>query len=403
MIDVNQAKNLVIRSSKPLGTISVSVTNSEGYVLAEDLESKTDLPLFNNSAMDGFAVNHSDTLSAGAKSYVKLPVVGIIKAGDSHRLELKTGQAAKIMTGALVPEGADTVVRKEHCTEEEGILILRNKISSGQNIRYRGEEIKKGAIGLNKGTFITPSAIGFILELGYREIKVYRQPKLSLLVTGEELLGLDQELEPGKIRDTTSHSLGAAIKKEYADLIHVDRVKDSYDEIKRRILSHIEQADIIIITGGISVGDYDYIKDILKDIGVKKVFWGVSQRPGGPLYFGQYNEKLVFGLPGNPASSLVCFYEYIRPAILKLRGKENCFMTRIEAVLSETIEKKAGKTHFIRGVLELRENNYSVRSAGEQGSHMLRSFALSNCFIVFPKDKICLEKDQTVEVDIIPD
>jgi len=403
MISVDEAKKLIIKNSKTLNTIYLNVTECEGYVLAENLKSKLDLPLFNNSAMDGFAIKHSDSLNSSINRPTKLSIVKTIKAGESPRIKLQSGQAAKIMTGAVIPEGADTVVRKEDCTADENYLMLNQKVPSRQNIRYKGEEITKGAIGLKKGVVINPAAIGFILELGYKKIKVYGKPGISLLVTGEELLDVNEKLKTGKIRDTNSYSLSAAIKKENADLISADRVKDSYQEIKRKISSSLKQSDVLIITGGVSVGDYDYIKEILAEIGVEKIFWRVSQRPGGPLYFGISNNKLVFGLPGNPVSSLVCFYEYIRPAILKLIGKEECFLTEIESVLLEDIKKKSGKTHFIRGMLELKDNKYLVRSAGKQGSHILMSFALSNCFIIFPEEKTRLKKGQKVSVHLLPD
>ncbi|MGH7884588.1 MAG: molybdopterin molybdotransferase MoeA [Thermodesulfobacteriota bacterium] len=401
MINVGKAKKLVIKNSKPLDAISINVIESDGYVLAEDLKSKVDLPLFNNSAMDGFAIKHADSVDAAIKNPLKLQIIATIKAGDSPKIRLKKGGAVKIMTGGMIPKGADAVVRKEDCSETSGYLILKQKIPSGQHIRYKGEEIKKGALGLKKGTAINPAAIGFILELGYKKIKVYRKPKISVLVTGEELLGLDEKLRAGKIRETNSYSLSAAISNQKADLIAVERVKDSFSVIKRKILFLLRQSDILIIAGGVSVGDYDYIKDILLEIKVKKIFWGVSQRPGGPLYFGVYKNKLIFGLPGNPASSLLCFYEYIRPSILKLTGKKEYFLTKIDAILSEDLKKKKGKTHFIRGIVELKNNIYYTSSAGDQGSHILKSFALCNCFIIFPEENTNLKKGEKVEVHLL--
>jgi len=402
MIDVNKALEVVIKKSKTLGTKRLIVAESEGYVLADDLKSKFDLPLFNNSAMDGYAIKHSDSLNADKKSSISLPIIKTIKAGDSDRLNLKSGWAAKIMTGALVPGGADTVVRKEDCTQDGDYLILTQKFPARQNIRYKGEEIKKGAIGLKKGTLINPAAIGFILELGHKKISVYRKPNISLLVTGEELLNPGEKIKPGKIRDTNSYSLSSAITKENANLVSALKVKGNYDEIKSNISSLLKYSDMLIITGGISVGDYDYIKDILNSLGVKKLFWGVSQRPGGPLFFGIYRNKLIFGLPGNPASSLVCYYEYIRPSILLLTGRKDFSLIRIEAFLTVELKKKPGKTHFLRGIVQSKNNGYQVSSAGEQGSHILRSFAQSNCFIFFPRKKSVLKKGEKVEVHLLP-
>ena len=402
MVDVEKAGKLITAEAKPLKTVSVNVTDSFGYVLGKSLKSRHNLPGFDNSAMDGFAVRHADTVSASAENPAKLKITRTIKAGDPLKLRLKEGEAAKIMTGSLVPKGADTVVRKEDCREDGCTLIVDHPVPDGENIRYEGEQIKKGAAGINKGALINPAAIGFILELGYSEIKVFRKPDISLLVTGEELLGPDEKLKKGKIRDTNTYTLHAAIDGEPANLKHINRIKDDYRAIRKSVSLGLKESDIVIITGGISVGDYDYIKNILAELGVEKIFWGVNQRPGGPLYFGKYRNKLVFGLPGNPASSLVCFYEYIRPAIQKRSGRQNFFLYKLIAELKTDLKKKPGKTHFLRGKLETVDGKNFVTSAGGQGSHMLKAFADANCLIVLNKDESLIEKGTEVEVHLLP-
>lgn len=400
---VEEAKRLILENTHTLEPTEISLTEARGYVLAEDIISTVSLPFFTNSAMDGYAVKSKDTREASESNPVSLKVKSIIRAGDFPNFTLSDREAAKIMTGASVPKGADSVVMVEYTEEIDGIVKIKRAVNPNENVRHEGEEVRNGEVALKSGVELNSASIGFIAELGVNKIKVYRKPKLALIVTGEELTGLDEELRPGKIRDTNSTTLQSALSEGLAELSFVGRAKDEVSDIEEKLRNSLERCDVLIITGGVSVGDYDYAKDVLKKLKVESVFWRVAQRPGGPLFFGKKDNILIFGLPGNPASSLVCFYEYVRPSLRKMIGKKNVFLLEIEALILEEIIKEPGKTHFLRGHMEKEGASFYVKSTGAQGSHILKSFALSNCLIVIPDDVTYLPSQSRVKVHLLPE
>jgi molybdopterin molybdotransferase len=402
MVSVEEAQKLVLDNTRLLDEIELSIEDALGLVLSADIISSANLPLFTNSAMDGYAVRSEDTVSASPENPVHLKVVRTVRAGDFPDFYVTSGQAAKIMTGAPVPDGADTVVRIEDADEEEGDLVLTGASEKGSNVRFEGEEIRSGEIALNAGVEITPAAAGFLTELGIKRVVVRRAPRVSVIVTGEELAGPEEEIKPGKIRDTNSITLKAAISGEKAEIVSSGRVADMRPEIEERIGKALGSCDALIITGGVSVGDYDFVRDILGGLGVEKIFWGVSQRPGGPMFFGRRKDTLVFGLPGNPASSLVCYYEYVRPALRRMTGKKNLFLHEEDALLMKPLSKKPGKTHFLRGYVSRGSEGSYVEASEVQGSHMLKSFAQANCLIVFREGDSYLPENSRVKVHLLP-
>jgi len=402
VMTVEEAKELVIGNTTVLETTEVLLGDSSGLVLAQDIISPIDLPLFTNSAVDGYALKSSDIIDAGQTGPVKLEAISTIRAGEYPSFSLGPGECAKIMTGAPVPKGADSVVMIEDTEEKEGILRIMKVVRPKDHMRFQGEEIQKGEVAIESGVELNPAAVGFIAEMGIKKIKVYRKPKLAVVVSGEELAGQDEDLAPGKIRDTNSIILSTVLSQDNTELLSVEHVKDEISDIKKKLIKAIERCDVVIITGGVSVGEYDYVKGVLEEIGVQRIFWRVSQRPGGPLYFGKKENTLVFGLPGNPASVLVCYFEYVRAALNKMIGKEDLFLFDFKALLSEEIKKSQGKTHFVRGYLYKDGDNYYVKPSGAQGSHMLKSFALSNCLIVVPKEVVSLPYLSEVNVHILP-
>lgn len=402
MVSVEEAQKLVLDNTRLLDEIELSIEEALGLVLSADIISPMNLPLFTNSAMDGYAVRSEDTVSASPENPIHLKVVRTVRAGDFPDFSITSGNAAKIMTGAPVPDGADTVVRIEDADEKDGNVILTGASEKGSNVRFEGEEIRSGEIALNAGVEITAAAAGFLTELGIKRVKVRRTPRVSVIVTGEELAGPEEEIKPGKIRDTNSVTLKAAISGEKAVLVSSGRVADRRPDIEEGIGKALGSCDVLIITGGVSVGDYDFVKEILGGLGVEKIFWGVSQRPGGPMFFGRRKGTLVFGLPGNPASSLVCYYEYVRPAIRKMTGKNNIFLHEADALLQNPVSKKPGKTHYLRGYVSRDGEKVYVKTSEEQGSHMLKSFAQANCLIVFREGDSYLPENSRVKVHLLP-
>lgn len=402
MVSVEEAQKLVLDNTRLLGEIELGIEDALGLMLSADIISPVDLPLFTNSAMDGYAVRSEDTGSASPENPVHLKVIRTVRAGDFPDFSITSGNAAKIMTGAPVPDGADTVVRIEDADEEEGNLILTGASEKGSNVRFEGEEIRSGEIAINAGVEITAAAAGFLTELGVKRVGVQRPPTVSVIVTGEELAGPEEEIKPGKIRDTNSVMLKAAISGEKAELVSIERVPDTRPDIEEGIGKALGSCDALIITGGVSVGDYDFVRDILGGLGVEKIFWGVSQRPGGPMFFGKYKDTLVFGLPGNPASSLVCYYEYVRPAIRKMTGKNDIFLHEADALLMNPVSKRPGKTHFLRGIVSSNGEGVHVTVSEEQGSHMLKLFARANCLIIFRECDSYLPENSRVKVHLLP-
>lgn len=403
MVSVEEAQKLILDNTNVLESVEVPLTEAEGLVLAEDIISPLSLPYFTNSAMDGYAVKSRDTKEANESTPVSLKAIGVIRAGDYPNFAIGDREAAKIMTGAPLPRGADAVVMVEYTEEGKGIVKVKKVVNPSENVRYEGEEIKKGEIALEKRTELNPASIGFITGLGIKKVKVYRKPKVALVVTGEEVVGLDEELKPGKIRDTNSITLSVVLSQEKTEFLFLGRARDELSDIEEKLKSGLKWCDVLIVTGGVSVGDYDYIKDALENLGVEGIFWRIAQRPGGPMFFGKCGYTLIFGLPGNPASALLCFYEYGRPALHKMLGKKDVLLVEIEAMLLEEIRKKAdGKTHFLRGHLEKEGDSFYVKSSGTQGSHILKSFALSNCLIIVPGNVTHLTSGSRVKVHLLP-
>lgn len=402
MIPVEEARRSILENTKVLESIEIPLTEAEGLVLSEDIISYVNLPYFTNSSMDGYALKSKDTKGANESSPVSLKIVGVIRAGDYPNFPINNKEAAKIMTGAPLPEGADSVLMVEYTEEEEGIVKIKRDVSPGESVRYEGEEIEKGEIALEMGAVLNPPSIGFLAELGIKNVKVYRKPRVALLVTGEEVIGFDEELKPGKIRDTNSLMLRAALLQEKAEFVSLGQAMDEIRDIEEKLIRGL-WCDALIVTGGVSVGDYDYVKDVFRNLGVEGIFWRVAQRPGGPMFFGRRNDNLIFGLPGNPASTLVCFYEYVRPALQKMIGKKDVFLVNVEATLLEEIRKKSdGKTYFLRGHLEKKDDSFYIKSIGTQGSHILKSFALSNCLMVVPADVTHIPSGSKVTAHLLP-
>lgn len=403
MVSTDEAIGLILKETGVARSAAIPLEESVGLVLSREINSPVNLPLFTNSAMDGYALRSVDTAGASMTSPVSLKIIATIKAGEPAALHIRSGQAAKIMTGAAVPEGADSVVRIEDVTEIGGRLSISSEVKRSANVRFEGEEIKKGETALPAGMLISPAVMGFLRELGLESVEAYMPPRVSLVVTGEELARRDEDMELGKIRDSNSVMLKAALSKDSADCVSAVTVSDNKTEIQSAVSSALESSDLLITTGGVSVGDYDYVKEVFSSLGVRQIFWGIAQRPGGPMFFGKKGETLVFGLPGNPASSLVCYYEYVRPAIRSMMGKKDIFLGEESAHLLNSVSKKAGKKHFLRGHVRTENGKRFVSTTGGQGSHMLKSFALSNCLIVLSEEDADKPEHSLVKIHNLPE
>jgi molybdopterin molybdotransferase len=304
------------------------------------------------------------------------------------------------MTGAPIPKGADAVVPVEETKREDGFVSISKAVSLGEYIRRAGEDVKKGDGILSRGDFIRPAEVGMLASVGRSFISVYQRPLVGILCTGEELVDVDGGLSGVKIVSSNSYTLAAQVKDCGAVPIQLGIARDRKEEIREKLRQGI-RADVLISSAGVSVGDYDFVRGALNDLGMKMVFWRVAMKPGKPLAFGTINGKPVFGLPGNPVSSMVSFEQFVRPSLLKMMGHRQLFRPVVEAFLKEEIEKRPGKRYFIRGFVSLEKDQYFVATAGEQGSGILRSMVRANGLIVIPEDQGIVRAGEKVRVQLL--
>lgn len=386
MIQVADALKIIAENSCKMPMTKIKVSKALGYVLAEAVYSPINMPPFRQSAMDGYAFTHG--------KLNQFEVLKTVQAGDFLDDEIKKNQAVRIFTGAFVPDGTDTVVMQEHTSVTDNLLEIERMPVAGANVREKGEQIKKGELVFDVNTVITPAAIGFLACLGITKMKVYEKPKVAILVTGNELVSAGKKLPKGKIFESNSVMLEAALKTIGINKTTVFKVKDSLKKTKIVIESCLSNFDVVLISGGISVGDYDYVKESLLKNGVTELFYKINQKPGKPLFFGRKENKLVFALPGNPASSLTCFYVYALPALKKMMGFEAIHLPEMKRKINTDFKNTSGKTLFLKGLYD----DEKVTVLESQSSAMLNTFSIANGLIVVPEDVTALEANDEVVV-----
>jgi len=393
MISVTEAQKKILDTVKSSGQVQIDIKKALGCVVSKNIFSPLDLPPFDQSAMDGYGIIADDYLNKKS-----IQIIGESSAGKSFHGKIESGQCIRIFTGAEIPGGADAVVMQEKISVNKNQLAIADQsFKPGQNIRARGSQIRKKELALEKGTVLNPAGIGFLASMGLKSVSVYNRPQVMIVVTGNELQQPGEKLSAGKIFESNAVTLSSALKKEGIENVKTLYVADNESKTRNVFLKAMKESDIILFTGGISVGDYDFVGTVLKKENVKEVFYKVKQKPGKPLYFGTKNKKYIFGLPGNPASVLTCFYEYVIPAIRKFSGYNHCLLQSIHLPLSETIQKKKGLTHFLKAVSDYK----TVTPLKAQESYIMRSYAEANCLILFPEDDDILLAGKNVEVHLI--
>jgi molybdopterin molybdotransferase len=401
LISVEQARRRILARIRPIGTEKIDILSAAGRVLANDIKSSLNMPPFDNAAMDGYAVISKDTKGASPEKPRVLKVLEDIPAGSVPEFRVTPGTASQIMTGAQIPEGADAVLIVEDTRRSGDKVEVLCGVKPKKNVRFAGEDFKKGGIILRKGTFLRPQHLNALAIQGIEEVPVYRRPKVVILSTGSELIDIRQPLRPGKIRESNSYSLFAQVLNLNAEPILSGIARDSKKDLRRHIASGLKKADVLLTSGGVSAGKYDMVKDVLMALGMKLHFWKVRIKPGKPLIFGTINECPVFGLPGNPVSSMVSFESFVRPALLKLMGRQDLFRPLVKAALTHKIIKRTGRREYQRGILEVRQGKLYVSSAGDQGSGNLRAMLSASCFIILPEEMKVAEPGQEVLVEMI--
>ena len=400
MISVEEALKTILEKIRPLDCENVPITSALGCVIGEDIVSGRTIPPLANSAMDGYAVVAGDTAFASKAKPVVLDVLEDVPAGKVATQPIRTGQAIRIMTGAPLPEGANAVVRVEDTEAQGGRVKILVAAAPGLDIREAGEDVKTGELVISKGTVLRAAEIGMLAALGRSYVSVHQRPVVAVVSTGDELAEVDETPGPGKIVNSNGYSLAALVLEAGGIPLQVGIARDNREDLLAKFHA-ASRADIVISSGGVSVGDYDLVKDIMAEIGSRIQFWRVAMRPGRPLAFGLLEGKPLFGLPGNPVSSMVSFEQFIRPSILKMRGYPGIYRRAVRAEMTEGYKKKQGLKYFLRARVELRDGKYVAALTGEQGSGILKSMVLANGLVVLPEDTTSVKPGDEVAVQLL--
>jgi len=399
LIPVETALDTILARVRQMGREKVDLLHALGRVLAEAVTSDRDHPPWNSSAMDGYAVREEDVRRASQQAPVDLVVVEEIGAGALPHKSVGSGQASRIMTGAPVPEGADAVIRVEDTRAQGERVLILQPVERGENFRPRGEDIQAGRVVLAQKTLIGAAEVGLLASVGRSHLLVYQRPRVAILATGNELADLGESLSANKIMNSNGYALAAQVIEAGGVPVLLGVAGDSPEALRDRLEQGLS-SDLVLISGGVSVGAYDFVKEVLEQMGATLTFWKVAMKPGEPLAFGTLGTKLVFGLPGNPVSTMVTFEQFVRPSLRKMQGHTLLFRTVIEAVLKERLTKKPGKTHFVRVVVEKLEDRYEVWTTGNQSSGVLTSMVKADGLLVFPSGAARIEKGERVKVQL---
>ncbi len=370
--------------------ISISVENSLGYVLAEEVLSAIDMPPFAQSAMDGYAIKFHDSL--------EYTIVGEVKAGDAHVVSLKQGEAVRIFTGAAVPPTANAVIMQEKTSVTNSTLLLEEQPKPQQNIRAQAEQITKGSLAVSKQIIVSPSVISYLTSLGVTMVKVFPKPKVAIVVTGSELVQPGAPLTHGKIYESNSVLLANTLKQEGVIDYEIYKVTDDFQQTKSLLDEVTKNHNFVLVSGGISVGDYDYVGKSLKEIGTEEIFYKIKQKPGKPLFFGKRAACFIFALPGNPASALTCFYMYALPMLRYYSGIEKPHLPRVNRKLSHDYTVKGIRAQFLKAVVK----GHSVSVLSQQSSAMISGFIEANAYVFVPEFSTKINENESVEVILLP-
>ncbi len=394
---VSKAREYIRAVLEPVTTFErLHIRQALGRVLAADVISPVDVPGHDNSAMDGYAVRFAD-LKPDAEANLKL--IGTAFAGKPFDGKISTGDTVRIMTGAVIPQGADTVIMQERAKASGDNVSVTAVPKAGTNTRKAGEDLKKGEPALNKGQLVRPAELGLMASLGIGEVSVYRRLRVAFFSTGDELVSIGQPLGPGQIYDSNRYTLYGMLTRAGCELLDMGVIRDTPEAIEKAFAEASEAADVIITSGGVSVGEADYVKQILDRLG-EVLFWKIAMKPGRPMAYGKIGGAHFFGLPGNPVAVMVTFYQFVRDALAVLQGQTTIKpLPTLKARCTAPIKKAPGRTEFQRGILSRGEDGeWTVKPTGDQGSGILSSMSQAHCFIVLPTETGRLDAGAIVEV-----
>lgn len=397
VLSVEQAlQNILATCTALTAHESIQIERTQGRILANNITSSIDVPGHTNSAMDGYAVAGADLPESGSKQF---QMAGKSLAGSAFAGSLSSDSCVRVTTGAVMPDGTDTVIMQEHVSVTDDQVEIDDRHRAGQHVRMAGNDIAKSTQVLEQGRRLTAADLGVLASIGLQDVDVYQRPKVCFFSSGDELKPPGQELEHGEIFNSSRYSIGALIEQAGAELLSAEILPDQPNVMRAAFIKAAQEADVIITTGGVSVGEADYIKDILAELG-EVGFWKIAMKPGRPLAFGKIKDCLFFGLPGNPVSSMATFMQLVRPAIYKVAGIQPLPQPiRIQARLLDEIKKRPGRMDFQRGILTFSNGQCEVSTTGMQSSGQLRSMSIANCFIVLAANDGDVAAGQTVEVE----
>jgi molybdopterin molybdotransferase len=399
MLSVEEARHQMLDTIPVLPAEKREILDCTGYVLAEALHATENIPPFDNSAMDGFAVRSIDVKGASKENPAVLPVVETIAAGYAPEKHVSERKAARIMTGAMMPDGADAVVMQE-VTELAGDEVkIFESVEENENVRFTGESVKQGDCVMSSGKLLRPPEVSMLASLNCAEVTVYRKPTVAVVSTGDELTPLGEPLMPGRIRDSNRYGMYAQVQNAGGIPIDMGIAPDDEAETERIFRESIAKADALITSGGVSVGEHDVVKNVLMKLGQMN-FWRVAMKPGKPQAYGIIDGKPIFGLPGNPVSSLVVFELFVRPALLKMAGHTDLLRPTFKATLAADVANKDGRVNYMRAILTEQDGQYIAKTTGPQGSGILHSLVLANGLITIPSGAT-LHAGETVDAQFL--
>jgi molybdopterin molybdotransferase len=390
---VDKAREAILACLAPItASENLEVRAALGRVLAEDIVPQIDVPAHDNSAMDGYAVRFSDIDQP-------LKEIGTALAGKPFHGRLGAGECVRIMTGAVMPQGADTVVIQEVVKKDGNRVTIPPGQKKAQNVRYAGEDLKIGIAVLKSGKLLRPADIGLIASLGIGQVKVKRRVRVAFFATGDELASIGAPLQEGEVYDSNRYTLHGMLARLGVEIIDMGVVRDNPNELEQAFRKASKSADVIITTGGVSVGEADFVKQLMSKLG-EVLFWKIAMRPGRPMAFGKIGEAFLFGLPGNPVAVMVTFYEFVRDALIHLSGRNHEPLPMLKAAAAENLRKVPGRTEYQRGVVFKDQDLWKVRTTGQQGSGVLRSMSEANCFIVLEHERGSVKAGEQVQVQL---
>lgn len=400
-ISIKEANEIIEKQDIHLQLIEKSILDSYGHILGENIKSNINNPPFDRSPLDGYAYRAEDTLDARADNPVKLKVIDNVPAGHLTDKTVGKGQAIRLMTGSKIPKGADVVTRYEVTKFNDEEVEIFESLKSGSNIARAGEDMKVGDLVLEKGLEIQPADIGIMASLGRSLVKVYAKPRVAIMSTGDELINVDEELSEGKIRNSNSYTIAGQVKRLGGEAIILEICKDGIEETKNKLKEALRWADMVITTGGVSVGDADLVKESFEALGAEMLFWRVQMKPGTPIVVASYNNKLLFGLSGNPAAAYITFEKFVRPAILRLMGKTKTDLMKVESTLTSEFTKVSGQNRIVRGITYKKDGKYYTELPDKHSSGILSSLSKTNSILLIPSKTGPYKVGDKVEVELV--